>query len=116
MKVDFKGRVRFLEPHVGGRQHTPMLGNRSDFRYVGQTEKNVWIIWPLCFLVDGEEVPKGVHVPLEVEVGFFILDGELLESVHRHRLQPGVKFEMCEGGRTVALGEVTEVLLDDPTD
>ena len=114
VQVDFRGLVRFLPPEEGGLQQTPVTGYRCDFRYAGQSEKNNWMVWPLWFFVDGKEVAAGVRVPRSVEAGFFVLDRELLERIHRPRLYPGVRFELCEGSRVVATGEVTSVNLPTP--
>jgi hypothetical protein len=85
-----------------------MPGYRCDFRYVGQTESNHWMIWPMRYFVSGAEVPEGTAAPHVVTVGFFILDRELRESIHCVRLAPGVEFELYEGAKLVARGVVTD--------
>jgi len=89
----FKGEVYVLTKEEGGR-HTPFFnGYRPQF-YFRTTDVTGTVKLP-----DGVEmVMPGDNVNLEVE---------LLEPV---ALEPGLRFAIREGGKTVGAGVVTEVM------
>lgn len=112
LEFDFEAEVHFHKrtPEGEGRGTPPCNGYRADFGYEGESKSNLWTVWPLQFFTEEGDVPDGQPAPWDCFARFHILNRELRESVHRHRLQPGVRFSILEGSKVVAHGTVTRLL------
>ena len=91
--TNFKGEVYVLTKEEGGR-HTPFFsGYRPQF-YFRTTD-----ITGVIELPEGTEmVMPGAHVTIIVEV------------IYPVALNPGLRFAIREGGRTVGAGQITEII------
>lgn len=111
---DFEAVIRLFSTEEGGRRTPAFNGVRWDFDYVdGSRELGSYMIWPEFVEETGESWPKDVPLPVGVEIPalMYILDEKLRESLHRERLQPGVRFWVIEGSRRVGEGRVVKGLV-----
>ena len=89
----FKATVYILSKEEGGR-HTPFFNNYRPQFYFRTTDVTGVITLP-----EGTEmVMPGDNVDMEVEL------------IHSIALEQGTQFSICEGGRTVGAGSVTEIM------
>jgi len=91
--------VTYLKPEEGGRQTPVFSGYRGQFHYEGE-HQHAWDAeqsFPSRELVQPGE-------GAECEIWF------ASPEQHLHRVKPGLRFHVQEGGRVVANGIVTEVL------
>ncbi len=89
----FKGAIYVLSKEEGGR-HSPFFsGYRPQF-YFRTTD----ITGSVTLAEDKQMVMPGDHVELTVEL------------IHPIAMDPGLRFAIREGGRTVASGQVTEII------
>ena len=106
---DFRARVRFLSEEEGGRRSPARQGYRPDLAYKDGAFE-LFMIWPR-FVDDAlKEKEDGAEIPSTSLADFWIASTELKEQVHRHRIQPGTEFWMCEGQKKIAEVAVTELL------
>jgi elongation factor Tu len=89
----FKAEVYVLSKEEGGR-HTPFFKNYRPQFYLRTTDVTGTISLP----ADIEMVMPGDNVTIEVEL------------INKVALEPGLRFAIREGGRTVGAGQVTEIL------
>jgi len=105
---DFEGRVRFLTFEEGGRRSLPQTGYFPDFAYPDDPENRRYIARPVAvFRADGTPHELGETFEATVTMRFVFLSRDLYERFHRPRLVPGLRFDLAEGFRIVANGEVT---------
>ncbi|HAK47001.1 MAG TPA: elongation factor Tu [Spirochaeta sp.] len=91
--MKFKGTTYVLSKEEGGR-HSPFFsGYRPQF-YFRTTDITGTVNLP----ADKQMVMPGDHVTLEVEL------------IHPIAMDPGLRFAIREGGRTVASGQVSEIV------
>ncbi len=105
---DFEGEITFLTPEEGGLSQARM-GLRPAFSYPDSNDATHFDIWPVAaFHANG--TPYEVMEPFErvAWARFYVVNRDLWESVHRHRLRPGLGFELWEGNRRIATGCVLE--------
>ncbi|MDR2893491.1 MAG: elongation factor Tu [Deltaproteobacteria bacterium] len=89
----FKGEVYVLSKEEGGR-HTPFFsGYRPQFYF--RTTDITGVI----------ALPEGVEMVMPGDNSTFIVD-----LIHPIAMEPGLRFAIREGGRTVGAGVVTEIL------
>ena len=89
----FKAEVYVLSKEEGGR-HTPFFKKYRPQFYLRTTDVTGEISLP----ADIEMVMPGDNVTIEVEL------------INKVALEPGLRFAIREGGRTVGAGQVTEIL------
>ena len=89
----FKAEVYVLSKEEGGR-HTPFFNKYRPQFYVRTTDVTGEIMLP----ADIEMVMPGDNVTIDVNL------------INKIALEPGLRFAMREGGRTVGAGQVTEIL------
>src|SRR5579871_96944 len=107
-KDHFRARISFLTAEEGGRQHSCLQGYRPDFMYEDEPDRG-WMIWPRFLDENGAVLADGSPIPMECEALMCILNDELRRSVHQERIEPGVRFRLCEGNRVVATGVVVAI-------
>ena len=91
--MKFKGTTYVLSKEEGGR-HSPFFGGYRPQFYFRTTDITGTVNLP----ADKQMVMPGDHVELEVEL------------IHPIAMDPGLRFAIREGGRTVASGQVSEVV------
>ncbi len=89
----FKAEVYVLSKEEGGR-HTPFFNKYRPQFYVRTTDVTGEIMLP----ADIEMVMPGDNVTIDVNL------------INKIALEPGLRFAIREGGRTVGAGQVTEIL------
>ncbi len=89
----FKAEVYVLSKEEGGR-HTPFFNKYRPQFYLRTTDVTGEIMLP----ADIEMVMPGDNVTIEVNL------------INKVALEPGLRFAIREGGRTVGAGQVTEIL------
>jgi len=89
----FKAEVYVLSKEEGGR-HTPFFNKYRPQFYVRTTDVTGEIMLP----ADIEMVMTGDNVTIDVNL------------INKIALEPGLRFAIREGGRTVGAGQVTEIL------
>ena len=89
----FKAEVYVLSKEEGGR-HTPFFNKYRPQFYVRTTDVTGEIMLP----ADLEMVMPGDNVTIDVNL------------INKIALEPGLRFAIREGGRTVGAGQVTEIL------
>ena len=89
----FKGEIYVLSKEEGGR-HTPFFSNYRPQFYFRTTD-----VTGVCMLPDGVEMcMPGDHITISVEL------------IHPVAMEQNLRFAIREGGRTVASGQVIEVI------
>ncbi|MDC7228167.1 MAG: elongation factor Tu [Spirochaetales bacterium] len=91
--MKFKGTTYVLSKEEGGR-HSPFFGGYRPQFYFRTTDITGTVNLP----ADKQMVMPGDHVELEVEL------------IHPIAMDPGLRFAIREGGRTVASGQVSEIV------
>lgn len=108
---DFRAAVSFLTEEMGGRRQPPPQGiYKPDIRYAGDPDTQAWMVWPLFLSNEDTELECGASVPKRCNANFYIVDEQLRRDVHVSRLKVGVRFDLVEGSRRVAVCEVTALL------
>jgi elongation factor Tu len=94
-----RARVTYLKTEEGGR-HTPVYsGYRGQFHYEGEHD-TAWDA--VQYFVGRGSVQPGDSAECKIQF--------VSPSNHLHRVRPGLRFHIQEGGRVMANGVVTEVL------
>ncbi|MBR4209877.1 MAG: elongation factor Tu, partial [Lachnospiraceae bacterium] len=89
----FKGEIYVLSKEEGGR-HTPFFSNYRPQFYFRTTD-----VTGVCNLPEGVEMcMPGDHITITVEL------------IHPVAMEQNLRFAIREGGRTVASGQVTEII------
>lgn len=99
---DFIVRYRLYSPSEGGRKVT-YQHLRCDFMYAGDdpVKDSIYMIHPEFLDESGQPVEKNVVVPLEGTASMWILVPEMRASVHRSRVNVGVRGHFMEGHRKI---------------
>lgn len=109
---DFEASIRILSFEEDGRQSPPFNGIRWDFCYVEDAPaKHLWMIWPDFMDEQGNSLPTDelLSVGVNLAARMTILVDEMRVEVHRKRLAVGSMFYCHEGGKQVAVGQVTKI-------
>ncbi len=110
---DFEAEVRIFSKAEGGRSTPAFNGIRWDFAYEGDDIKEVgiFIIWPDFMDENGDSLPTDKPLPIDkkLKARMTIVVDEMREKVHLERVKVGTKFFCHEGGKQVAMGEVTRI-------
>lgn len=106
---DFAAQLKAIPQPKTGIRSSLRQGIKLDFMYEGDKNCASMIHYAL---LDGERnlLPDGTLCEGEVKAYFRVLNLELRLTVHKQRIQPGIKFYVVAGSHKVAEGVVTEVL------
>lgn len=110
-KADFRVKYTFRSPENGGRQTgEPYQGIRSDFSFLGEDEKVLYMIWPEFENQDGQLIlEKNCRVPKSGTARMWIINDEM-RPFHYDKIKIGTKGYFREGGTFSADCEVIEIL------
>ncbi len=110
--ADFRVKYRFYSEAESGRKLPPVQGYRSDFSYAGDSEKiELFAIHPEFETPDGDVIRDlTAPVPAEGTARMWILFPQMRQTVHIHRIKPGIVGYFMEGARKVAVAEVIEIV------
>jgi hypothetical protein len=106
---DFAAQLKAISRQKTGLRASLRQGVKLDLMYEGD-ERSAWMIYYALLDAEGKLLPQGDVCKGEVRAYFRVLDPELRITVHKQRIQLGVKFYVVIGSNKVAEGVVTEVL------
>lgn len=110
---DFEARIRILRKDEGGRSVDAYNGIRWDFAYEGDDieKTGIYMIWPDFHDENGNSLPTDQPLPVDCELlaRMTIVTDDMREKIHRDRIEAGVRFFCHEGGKRVAVGQVTKL-------
>ncbi len=110
-KADFRVKYQFRSQENGGRKTgEPYQGIRSDFSFVGENEKTMYMIWPEFENNQGQLILENNRpVPKSGTARMWIINNEM-RPFHYDRIRVGVKGYFREGATFSADCEVIEIL------
>lgn len=106
---DFAAQLKAISQPKTGICSLLRQGMKHDFKYEGDKNR-AWMIHYALLDAKRNLLSKGTLCEGEVKAYFRVLNSELRLTVHKQRIQPGIKFYVVAGSYKIAEGVVTEVL------
>lgn len=106
---DFAAQLKAIPQSKTGVRFLLRQGMKHDFMYEGDKNR-AWMIHYALLDAERNLLPEGTLCEGEVKAYFRVLNPELRLTIHKQRIQPGIKFYVVAGSYKVAEGVVTEVL------
>ena len=109
----FRVKYNFFEKSDGGRLKMPSQGYRSDLFYEGDdVNLGVYMVWPE-FLDDDLNVITNINIPVSVSgyADMWIVDKDMIHTIHIEKLKVGAICYFMEGPRKVARAEIVSITI-----